>query len=172
MKALYVLGLGLVGAINLSGTAKLPAQAAAPAPAVTKIAQSFDMEALAAQGRAMLDDVRKGSGSKSAPLETYMDGNTQLSARVKDGGGELHKEWSDFLLCIDGEGTEMTGGTMVEPKDAPGGETRGKTLEGAVAHPLHKGVMIHVPAGTNHQQLVAAGKYLIVFVIKVKKPNP
>ena len=144
----------------------------AAAPAITTAAQTFDMDALAARGRAMLEEVRKGNGSKSFPLETYVDGNTQLSVRVKDGGGELHHQWSDFLLCIDGEGVEMTGGTMVDPTDAPGGEVRGKTLEGAVAHPMHKGVMIHVPAGTNHQQLVAPGKYLTILVIKVKEPNP
>jgi hypothetical protein len=170
MKALYVLGLALAGSIGFGTAVKTKAQAA-PAPAIATIAQSFDMNALAIKGRAMLDEVRKGSGSKSAPLETYVDGNTQLSARTKDGGGELHKEWSDFLLCIDGEGTEMTGGTMVEPTEAPGGEVRGKTLSGAVAHPLHKGVMIHVPAGTNHQQMVTPGKYLIMFVIKVKEPT-
>ncbi len=32
--------------------------------------------------------------------------------------------------------------------------------------------MIHIPAGVNHQQIVAPGKYLIIFVIKVKQPNP
>ena len=147
-------------------------QAATAAPAVTTTAQTFDMDALAARGRAALDEVRKGTGSKSYPLETYVDGNTQLSVRVKDGGGELHKNWADFLICIDGEGTEMTGGTMVEPTENAGGEVHGKTLEGAVAHPLHKGVMIHIPAGTNHQQIVAPGKYLTILVIKVKEPNP
>ncbi len=96
MKALYVLGLTLAGAISTGAKAQATG-AAHPAPAtIQTAAQTFDMDALAAQGRALLDEARN-SGSKGVTLETYVDGNTQLSVRVKDGGGELHKQWADFL---------------------------------------------------------------------------
>ena len=154
------------------GVGAAGAQAAADKPVIVTTAEPFNMDAMAARGRELLEKARSGSGSTSVMLSSYQSSFTQLAVRVKDGGGELHRNFSDFLFVVDGEGTEMTGGTMVEPKEGANGEVRGKTLEGAVAHPLKKGDMIHVPAGTNHQQIVAPGKYLVVFVIKVAETNP
>jgi mannose-6-phosphate isomerase-like protein (cupin superfamily) len=91
-----------------------------------------------------------------------------LSARTQSGGGELHKHFADFLIVIDGEGTELTGGTMVDGKEGPNGEVRGTHLEGATPHVLHKGDFIHIPAGTPHQAIEAPGQTITTYVIKVE----
>ena len=94
-----------------------------------------------------------------------------LTARSKSGGGELHQYFADFLIVVDGEGTELTGGTMVNANEFPEGEVHGTSLEGATAHALHKGDVIHIPAGTPHQSIEAPGQTIIIYVIKVQEPE-
>jgi mannose-6-phosphate isomerase-like protein (cupin superfamily) len=164
-----MLAIAIASIMIGTGSLAAAAQTTVASPDVTTAAV-FNLDKLAEQGRALVDKARAGSGSAGIPLSRYQHSFTQLAVRTVDGGGELHKNYSDFLFVLDGEGTEMTGGTMINPKEGANGEVRGTTLEGAVAHTLHKGDMIHVPAGTNHQQLVAPGKYLVVYVIKVEEP--
>jgi mannose-6-phosphate isomerase-like protein (cupin superfamily) len=83
----------------------------------------------------------------------------------------MHGHFADFLIVVDGEGTEMTGGTIVDRKDGPNGEVHGKTLEGATPHVLHKGDIIHIPAGTPHQSIEAPGQTITIYVIKVAVPE-
>ena len=44
----------------------------------------------------------------------------------------------------------MTGGKLINPKEAGPGEMRGDGLEGGEAHHLSKGDVITVPANTPH----------------------
>jgi quercetin dioxygenase-like cupin family protein len=126
---------------------------------------------LAAMGAAQLIKAKQSeSGSAGVTLAKYPGHYTMISARSKSGGAEVHAHFSDFLIVIDGEGTELTGGTVVEPKEGADGETRGLRLEGATSHTLHKGDVIHIPAATPHQAIEAPGQTLTLFVIKVEKP--
>jgi mannose-6-phosphate isomerase-like protein (cupin superfamily) len=124
----------------------------------------------AALGAAQLIKAKQSdNGSAGVTLEKYPGHYTMISARTKSGGAEVHAHFSDFLIVVDGEGTELTGGTVVEPKEGPDGETRGLRLEGATSHTLRKGDVIHIPAGTPHQAIEAPGQTLTLFVIKVEK---
>lgn len=154
----------------LLGYGRAMAQDAAK-PAITTTPEVLNFAELAERGKALLDKARAGSGSAGITLAEYHGHYTMLTARTASGGGELHAHYSDFLFVLDGEGTEMTGGTMVEPKEGANGETRGKTLEGATPHVLHKGDVIHIPAGTPHQAIEAPGQSIIIYVIKVEEPG-
>lgn len=168
-------GLGWAqGGQTASGPAPAAGQTAAPAaekPMIVTTGEAFNMDKLAEQGRVLVEQARKGSGSAGTPLSKYRNSFTSLAVRTVDGGGEVHKKLSDFLFVIDGEGTELVGGTMVDPKEGANGEVRGTRIDGATPHALKKGDMIHVPAGVPHQQLVAKGKSLVVYVIKVEETN-
>jgi len=111
---------------------------------------------------------KSDSGSVSVTLEKYQTHFTMLSARVKSGGGEKHEHWSDFLIVVEGEGKEIVGGTLAGAKagNAPG-EWRGTGVEGGTTYDLHPGDVIHVLAGTPHQQISLPGKPLVCYVIKV-----
>lgn len=151
------------------------AEAAKPPTPVTPAIQTqpdvLNLDALAEQGKALLEKARAGSGSAGITLANYTGHHTMLTARTKSGGGELHKRFADFLFVIDGEGTELTGGTMVDAKELPGGEVHGTSLEGATPHALHKGDVIHIPAGTPHQAIEAPGQTITIYVIKVEVPE-
>jgi mannose-6-phosphate isomerase-like protein (cupin superfamily) len=158
----------------LGGALILPAghaSAQTAEPAITTTPEVLNFDELAQRAKALLDKARQGSGSAGITLARYHGHYTMLTARTASGGGELHQHFSDFLIVVDGEGTELTGGTMVDPKTNPGGEIRGARLEGATPHILHKGDVIHIPAGTPHQAIEAPGQSIIIFVIKVEEPE-
>jgi uncharacterized RmlC-like cupin family protein len=71
----------------------------------------------------------------------------------------------------DGEATVLTGGTVVDPKEASPGEMRGSGLEGATPHVIRKGDVMHISPGVPHQTVVAAGKTFTYYVIKVAEPQ-
>lgn len=145
----------------------------APPPAATVQAQPevMNLSSLAEQGKALLNQAREGSGSAGVVLARYRGHYTMLTARTKSGGGELHKHFADFLFVVAGEGTELTGGTMLAPKQLADGEVRGDGLEGATAHILRAGDVIHIPAGIPHQSIEAPGQTITIFVIKVREPD-
>ena len=143
----------------------------APAPPVIQTQpEVLNFEALAQQGKELVEKAKAGNGSAGITLAEYNGHHTMLTARVKSGGAEQHTHFADFLIVVDGEGTELTGGTIVDRKDGPNGEIHGTKLEGATAHVLHKGDVIHIPAGTPHQAIEAPGQSITIYVIKVEEP--
>ncbi|WP_158941460.1 hypothetical protein [Granulicella sp. S190] len=126
---------------------------------------------MTAQGAEQLEKAKtSAAGSSSTVLAKYPGHYTMMSARTKSGGAEVHANYSDFLIVLDGDGTELTGGTVVDPKQGMNGETRGLRLEGATAHTLHKGDILHIPAGTPHQAIEVPGQTITIFVIKAEQP--
>lgn len=164
-------GLFLCGAALLFGTSSARAQAAMQ-PEIQTAPELLNLNELAQRGRALLDKARQSGGSAGITLSRYLGHYTMLTARTASGGAELHQHFADFLIVVDGEGTELTGGTIVDPKTNPGGEIRGTRLEGATPHALHRGDVLHIPAGTPHQSIEAPGQTITIFVIKVEQPAP
>lgn len=155
--------LGAVCAWSQSGSA-------ASAPTIQTAPEVLDFAQLAERGKALLEQARQGSGSAGITLAHYPGHYTMLTARIASGGAEQHNHFADFLFVVDGEGTELTGGTIVDPREGAGGEVRGKRLEGATPHLLHKGDVIHIPAGTPHQSIEAPGQTITIYVVKVEEP--
>jgi mannose-6-phosphate isomerase-like protein (cupin superfamily) len=166
-----------IGAAFAGATFLLPSAQKDPAtppaqPVVQTQPEVLNLDALAQQGNALLEKARQGNGTAAITLASYSGHYTMLTARTQSGGSELHNHFADFLFVVAGEGTEMTGGTMLTPKELPDGEVRGTGLEGATAHALHKGDVIHIPAGIPHQSIEAPGQSIIIYVIKVQQSQP
>ena len=159
---------GMAALLSVAAVGAFASAQSAPPMQTAPDVQS--MASLAEQGKAVLEKARAGSGSASLTLANYNGHHTMLTARVKSGGAEQHMHFADFLIVLDGEGTELTGGTMVDRKESPDGENRGSKLEGATAHVLHKGDVIHIPAGVPHQSIQAPGQSITIYVIKVQEP--
>lgn len=64
----------------------------------------------------------------------------------------------------------VTGGTMVNGRDFPGGNTFGKGLEGGDSTPIGPGDIVLIPAGLTHQLLVPPGTVLVMIVGKIVEP--
>lgn len=108
-------------------------------------------------------------GIATKNLETYSNHFTMLSVRIKNGGAEVHRDYSDFFFVVGGEATLVTGGTVLNAKAIGNGETRGSAVSGGKRQELRTGDVVHIPPDTPHQLLVAPGKSFTYFVIKVHK---
>jgi mannose-6-phosphate isomerase-like protein (cupin superfamily) len=94
----------------------------------------------------------------------------QLSVMPGNGPGELHRNADDLLMIQQGNATVVTGGTMVNGRDFPGGNTFGSGLEGGVSTPVGPGDIVLIPAGLTHQLLVPPGTILVMIVGKIVEP--
>jgi len=94
----------------------------------------------------------------------------QLSVMPGNGPGELHRNADDFLMIQQGSATVVTGGTMVNGRDRPGGNTYGSGLEGGTSTTVGPGDIVIIPAGLTHQLLVPAGTTLVMIVGKIQEP--
>jgi len=128
--------------------------------------------ALSAQAKTMLEEAKKTeSGNVAVTLEKYPAHFTMLSVRVKSGGAEVHADYNDIFIALDGEATVITGGTVVDPKEVSPGETRGTKVEGGMPTVMHKGDVMHISPGVPHQTMVAAGKTFSYYVVKIAAPK-
>lgn len=110
-----------------------------------------------------------GDGSASETLDKYPHHYTMLAFRSRNGGGELHQNFADLFYILDGHATVVTGGEVVDSKTTAPGEIRGASVKGGVQQELKSGDVVHIPAGTPHQMLVADGDSVTYFVIKVQE---
>jgi mannose-6-phosphate isomerase-like protein (cupin superfamily) len=125
------------------------------------------------QAKKLLADALKSpAGSASATLESYPGHYTMLTVRTQSGGAEMHANFNDIFFVVDGEATEITGGSIVDGKESAPGETRGTRVEGGTSTPMRKGDVIHISPHTPHQIILAPGKSFTYFVVKVAVPKP
>jgi mannose-6-phosphate isomerase-like protein (cupin superfamily) len=164
---LLSLGLSMTG-----GTSSVMAQTTSDVPVPPPVQPSPGVDYRPAQsleelaGKLLQASESTASGNVSVTLDKFPSHFTMLSTRVKSGGAELHKNYSDIFVVVDGEATEVTGGTIVDPTNT-GNEIRGTRVEGGVAQVLRKGDVITIAPNTPHQTMVAPGKTFTYFVVKV-----
>jgi mannose-6-phosphate isomerase-like protein (cupin superfamily) len=92
-----------------------------------------------------------------------------IALRHKDGGAEIHANFADFFLIVQGSATLVTGGTVEGGKEQSPGEIRGGVVRNGTSMTLNPGDVVHIPATVPHQMLVPEGSTFIYFVIKVKE---
>jgi quercetin dioxygenase-like cupin family protein len=141
-------------------------------PVIQTAPEVLNLEGLAEQGKLLLDEAREGAGTASVTLAHYRDHYTMLTACSKSSGAVQHTHASDFLIVVSGEGTELTGGTIVDRGEPLNGEIKGTRLDGATPHSLRKGDLMHISSGTPHQLIEGPGQSIVLYVIKVEEPSP
>lgn len=112
---------------------------------------------------------RHGDGSAAETLKEYPRHFTMLSFRSRDGVVELHEEFADLFVVLDGRATLVTGGAMTGAETIGPGEIRGVSIVGGTLQELRAGDVAHVPAGLPHQMLVPSDKTFTSFVMKIKE---
>ncbi len=110
-------------------------------------------------------------GTAAIVLHRYPNNYMNLMVRVKTGVGEMHADWTDVLIALDGEANIITGGTLVDRKDSAGGESRGSRSEGGTDHIMHKGDVIHIMPGVAHWTVLQPGKNFVFFAVKIQTPR-
>lgn len=147
-------------------------QGAGQAVATVGVGDEFTAEFMAQNVPALLEKAKTTSdGTASIVMHRYPGNYLNLMVRVRTGIGEMHADWSDILVCIDGEADVITGGTLVDRKDQNGGESRGSRSEGGVHHPMHKGDIIHILPNTPHWTVLEPGKNFVFWAVKIETPE-
>jgi mannose-6-phosphate isomerase-like protein (cupin superfamily) len=82
---------------------------------------------------------------------------------------EVHDKMADVFFIESGDATLIIGGTLSGGKVTTPGETRGGTIAGGVKKIVGAGDAVHIPAKIPHQMLVAKGKKVTYFVVKVEE---
>ena len=108
-------------------------------------------------------------GAATSKLNEYANSFTMIALRSKNGGAEIHDNYADFFLVVQGSAKLLTGGTVEDGKTVSPGETRGKSVLNGVETTLNQGDIVHIPATVPHQLLLPQGETFLYFVIKVKE---
>lgn len=110
---------------------------------------------------------RQASGG--TVLGEYGSHSIRLSERTASGGAEVHAHFDDVMYVTEGAATVITGGQVIDPHAGANGETSGSGIRDGQSHAVAVGDIIHIPAGTPHQTIVAPGTLYRAIVIKVKE---
>lgn len=121
----------------------------------------FELDHLAQQATA--------KGSSGSTLGDYGALAIKLSERTVSGGAEIHAHFDDVMLVTEGKATLVTGGHLIDAHTVSEGEIAGSGIHSGTAQPIATGDVIHIPAGTPHQLLIAPGTTYSALVIKVKQ---
>jgi mannose-6-phosphate isomerase-like protein (cupin superfamily) len=149
----------------LAIAASMLRMAGAQAPSVDHLTPSELLE----KAQTLEQKAQAANGSSSEKLTEYPNHYTMISLRHKDGGAEVHQEFSDLFFVLQGKATLLSGGDVQNSKTVSPGEIRGTSLKNANSVQLNQGDFVHIPAGISHQLLVAEGGTFIYFVVKVKE---
>jgi len=101
-------------------------------------------------------------------LNSFGNHTTMIAHREGDGEAEIHDKMADLFVVQSGEATLVIGGTVPGAKVTAPGETRGPSISGGEKKKLGPGDVVHIPATVPHQMLVAPGKQVTYFVMKVE----
>ena len=87
----------------------------------------FSQAELTQMAHAMDGKIQNGIASDD--LSKYPNHFTMLILRNKNGGAEVHENFADFFVVVEGHATLVSGGTLKDPKTASPGEIRGTAVE-------------------------------------------
>ena len=118
---------------------------------------------------AQLADQARTKGSSTATLPDFGGHAMRLNARTTSGGGEIHTHFDDVIIVTEGKATLITGGTVIDPHTGSDGEIRGSGIQNGVVQTISVGDIVHIPAGTPHQLIIATGTTYSYLVIKVRE---
>lgn len=108
--------------------------------------------------------------AKGMPLLEAQDYKIHASRRVEAGQAEVHTRDTDIIYVLEGSVTFVTGGTVVEPKDAGPDEIRGTRIDGGTSRALNKGDVMVVPAGVPHW-FSQVDETFLYYVVKATAPE-
>lgn len=136
--------LALVTLLSVSTLAQQPAaKGAAPAAPVVKVVTAADIAALMAKQPKAENQFQ--AFMELAPYSVSME------HRVKGQGAAVHEKDAEMFYVIDGSGTLVTGGKLVEEKRTNEANLSGTGIQGGVSRKVSKGDWIIVPEGVPHQ---------------------
>jgi uncharacterized RmlC-like cupin family protein len=112
---------------------------------------------------------QKLDAQKVASEVIATEGNRTFMVAHREGSGlaEWHEKQADIIMISSGDVTMVYGGTIPDAKTTAAGEMRGASITGGTQVKLGPGDVLHIPAKTPHQMMLAPGAQVTYFVAKV-----
>ncbi|MEQ1867747.1 MAG: cupin domain-containing protein, partial [Micropepsaceae bacterium] len=121
---------------------------AAPSPAAMKLfASSADVAALIAKARAERKPDQALISQRIVELAPY---NVNLEYRAAVAGAAIHETDAELFYVVEGAGTLVTGGRLVNETRPNAANRNGTAIEGGASQRVAKGDFVMVPPGTGH----------------------
>jgi mannose-6-phosphate isomerase-like protein (cupin superfamily) len=146
------------------------AQAQAQAQAPTGAAAFATSAEVKAQVASMLAAMKPGQGFAWKPLVSTGDTAAAVEIWKKPGKPAVHPAQAEYAIVLEGRGTLISGGTLVDAKESNPTLTEGSRIEGGTTRPLAPGDVILVPAGAPHWFGVE-GERLVLLGTKIAAGN-
>ncbi len=110
-----------------------------------------------------------GEGSASETIKEYQGYKATLYIQVRNGMAEMHGEFDEIFIVLDGHAILASGGTLEKGQQSAPGEMRAPAIIGGSRQELQAGDVLHVSAGTPHQVLLCGDDTLSCLVVKIRK---
>lgn len=91
-----------------------------------------------------------------------------LANRREAGGVEYHEHTNHIFIIVEGEGTMITGGTMVGAKRTNADQMTATSIDGGETFHLTKGDVITIPAKTPHWWKGLSTKNIAYYAINIE----
>jgi mannose-6-phosphate isomerase-like protein (cupin superfamily) len=127
-------------------------------------ASTYSRNKLIALARQMRERPENTDNAKNGLFEHHLDSTTILAVRTRSGRAELHAASADTFFVIQGHATLTTGGTIINPRGI--GEVRGDSVLHGLSTELGTGDVVHIPADTPHQLLLAGSDPFVYVLVK------
>ena len=147
----------LLAAALLAGAA----QAQALAPAIPSYLSSSEVRALIARAQR---EIKPNQPTLSLPMVTGDVTTARLEYRQAVGPAAIHENDTEIFYVLEGSGTLITGGALVNGVPRPGGNLSGSGIDGGMPRHVGPGDVIAVAAGTPHFFSAIGGKLVLVSI--------
>src|SRR5882757_1391986 len=156
-------------AFTFLATAMAPLAFAQPAgpPPMKTFASSSEVIGLIAKAKAD----RKGDAPLTAePILSLAPYRAQLEYRTAVSPAAVHEKDSEMMYVIEGSGTIVTGGKLVDEKRNNAANLGGSSITGGNAQTVTKGDVLIVPENTPHQVTPSGGAPIVLMTLHVPRP--
>ncbi len=142
--------------------------ARAQAPEEPRFATAADVAAVIAKAKA---DAKPGAANTIESIFALAPYNTSLEYHQGMGQAAIHENQAELIIVVDGTGTAVLGGELVDPKRANAHNLTATAIQGGVSHRIAKGDMWFVPQGAPHQLNADPGGVEVI-TLHVPRPVP
>ncbi|MHB1207807.1 MAG: cupin domain-containing protein [Rhodospirillaceae bacterium] len=145
----------------------------APAPAAPTMMKIFsagaDIPALIAKAKAD----RKGDAPLVIePILSLAPYGVSLEYRPAAAPAALHEKDAEIMYVLEGSGTIVTGGKLVDEKRSNAANLNGTSIADGKSQAVVKGDVLIVPENTPHQVLPGGGAPIVLMTLHVPRPAP
>jgi mannose-6-phosphate isomerase-like protein (cupin superfamily) len=115
---------------------------------------------------------RKGDAPLVAePILLMAPYRAQLEYRPRTAPAALHEKDAELFVVLQGTGSIVTGGKLVDEKRVNANNLSGSSITGGNSQSVGVGDMLIVPANTPHQVIPAGGAPIVLMTMHVPFPS-